>query len=167
MRAGTLGFIGYSLFAGFSIPGIDNAAHLGGLLGGLVMGAALASAQRSPGQALRNPTYNASQTGLLELRPYPHLRTVEANGHLGTVLFSGSAKNAPVVPAGKDGTVRVSKTAKNINSSGHLKLLIKFADAHPVRQHLDWFGVAERSIRRNFPAAMADALAQALATARK
>lgn len=42
MRSGTLGFIGYSLFAGFSIPGIDNAAHLGGLLGGLVMGAALA-----------------------------------------------------------------------------------------------------------------------------
>ena len=38
MRSGTLGFIGYSLFAGFSIPGIDNAAHLGGLVGGLVGG---------------------------------------------------------------------------------------------------------------------------------
>lgn len=42
MRSGTLGFIGYSLFAGFAIAGIDNAAHLGGLLGGLILGAALA-----------------------------------------------------------------------------------------------------------------------------
>ena len=42
MRSGTLGFIGYSLFAGFTIPGIDNAAHLGGLVGGLVLGAAFA-----------------------------------------------------------------------------------------------------------------------------
>lgn len=42
MRSGTLGFIGYSLFAGFSIPGIDNAAHVGGLAGGLVLGAAFA-----------------------------------------------------------------------------------------------------------------------------
>ena len=48
MRAGTLGFIGYSLFAGFSIPGIDNAAHLGGLLCGLVMGAALAQPVVAP-----------------------------------------------------------------------------------------------------------------------
>ena len=42
MRSGTLGFICYSLFAGFTIPGIDNAAHLGGLVGGLVLGAAFA-----------------------------------------------------------------------------------------------------------------------------
>lgn len=42
MRSGTLGFLGYSLFAGFAIAGIDNAAHLGGLLGGLILGAALA-----------------------------------------------------------------------------------------------------------------------------
>ena len=42
MRSGTLGFIGYSLFAGYSLPGIDNAAHLGGLAGGLLLGAAFA-----------------------------------------------------------------------------------------------------------------------------
>lgn len=42
MRSGTLGFIGYSLFAGFAVPGIDNAAHVGGLLGGLLLGATLA-----------------------------------------------------------------------------------------------------------------------------
>ena len=57
MRAGTLGFIGYSLFAGFSIPGIDNAAHLGGLLGagdgrgaGPAGGGAEPVSWRSPGR---------------------------------------------------------------------------------------------------------------------
>lgn len=42
MRSGTLGFIAYSLFAGFSLPGIDNAAHLGGLAGGIILGLAFA-----------------------------------------------------------------------------------------------------------------------------
>lgn len=48
MRSGTLGFIAYSLFAGFSLPGIDNAAHLGGLAGGFVLGLALAEPVVSP-----------------------------------------------------------------------------------------------------------------------
>lgn len=38
IRSLTLAFIGYSLFAGVAIPGIDNAAHLGGLLGGIALG---------------------------------------------------------------------------------------------------------------------------------
>ncbi|KAB2970579.1 rhomboid family intramembrane serine protease [Zoogloea sp.] len=48
MRSGTLGFIGYSLFAGFALPGIDNAAHLGGLLAGLVLGACMAMPLAAP-----------------------------------------------------------------------------------------------------------------------
>lgn len=48
MRSGTLGFIGYSLFAGFALPGIDNAAHLGGLLAGIVLGAAMAVPLAAP-----------------------------------------------------------------------------------------------------------------------
>jgi rhomboid protease GluP len=48
MRSGTLGFIGYSLFAGFSLQGIDNAAHLGGLAGGLLLGLAFAEPIVSP-----------------------------------------------------------------------------------------------------------------------
>lgn len=39
IRSGTVGFIGYSLFAGFMVPGIDNSAHIGGLLAGFVLGA--------------------------------------------------------------------------------------------------------------------------------
>lgn len=48
MRSGTLGFIGYSLFAGFALPGIDNAAHLGGLVAGLVLGAVMAMPLAAP-----------------------------------------------------------------------------------------------------------------------
>lgn len=58
MRSGTLGFLGYSLFAGFAIAGIDNAAHLGGLLGGLILGAALAE----PVQASRPVRWLALRT---------------------------------------------------------------------------------------------------------
>jgi rhomboid protease GluP len=38
----TLPFVGYNLFIGATVPGIDNAAHLGGLVGGFVMGYAFA-----------------------------------------------------------------------------------------------------------------------------
>lgn len=41
-RNSTLGFIGFNLLYGFSQANIDNGAHLGGLLGGLVFGLLLA-----------------------------------------------------------------------------------------------------------------------------
>lgn len=41
-RASTIGFIGYSVVFGFLVPGIDNAAHLGGLVAGLLLGWLLA-----------------------------------------------------------------------------------------------------------------------------
>jgi rhomboid protease GluP len=48
LRSGTLGFIAYSLFAGFALPGIDNAAHIGGLLGGMLLGAGMAPSLGKP-----------------------------------------------------------------------------------------------------------------------
>lgn len=42
LRSSATAFIGFSLFAGFSMPGIDNAAHIGGLIGGGVLGAGFA-----------------------------------------------------------------------------------------------------------------------------
>ena len=42
LRIGLFVFIGYSLIAGLLLPGIDNAAHVGGLLTGVVLGAAFA-----------------------------------------------------------------------------------------------------------------------------
>jgi len=41
-RNSTLAFVGYALISGFSTPGIDNAAHLGGLAGGFLAGLLLA-----------------------------------------------------------------------------------------------------------------------------
>lgn len=41
-RAGTLSFLGYNLVFGFIVPGIDNAAHIGGFVGGFAAGMALA-----------------------------------------------------------------------------------------------------------------------------
>lgn len=38
LRHSALFFTGFSLFYGFSVPGIDNAAHLGGLAGGVLLG---------------------------------------------------------------------------------------------------------------------------------
>ena len=38
MRTMTLSFVGYSLLLGFAIPGVDNAAHVGGLAAGLFLG---------------------------------------------------------------------------------------------------------------------------------
>lgn len=48
MRRMTLSFVGYSLVLGFAIPGVDNAAHVGGLCAGLAIGGILSAAGRSP-----------------------------------------------------------------------------------------------------------------------
>lgn len=42
MRTSLLGFIGISLFMGFTIANIDNAAHIGGLISGFVLASVLA-----------------------------------------------------------------------------------------------------------------------------
>ncbi len=44
MKSSIGGFIVYNLIFGFSIPGIDQAAHIGGLLAGAICGAVLAEA---------------------------------------------------------------------------------------------------------------------------
>jgi rhomboid protease GluP len=49
-----LSFAGYNLFFGAVIPGISNAAHLGGLIAGLGLGAVLAPGLTAP-QDQRNP----------------------------------------------------------------------------------------------------------------
>ncbi|MEC5397045.1 rhomboid family intramembrane serine protease [Uliginosibacterium sp. H1] len=48
VRSGVVAFIGYSLFAGFMVPGVDNAAHVGGLLAGVVLGAGMAVSVAQP-----------------------------------------------------------------------------------------------------------------------
>lgn len=47
-----------------------------------------------------------------------------------------------------------------------LKLLVRFEDPLPVHQRFDWFGLAQRTVRRWFNAEFAAAFRRALATAR-
>jgi hypothetical protein len=66
--------------------------------------------------------------------------------------------------ATRTGKLRVAK--HRMNTSGRLILLVKFTDAHPAKQYLDWFGVAERTVAKNFNRVMGKALARAIATAK-
>jgi rhomboid protease GluP len=70
LRISTSTFVVYSLFYGFVQSGIDNAAHLGGLAGGLIMGLILArpldEAKRMHGRLRR-----AALGGLLALVTLP------------------------------------------------------------------------------------------------
>lgn len=51
LRAMTLSFVGYSLLLGFAIPGVDNAAHIGGVLGGIALGSVLSGVHRKRSMA--------------------------------------------------------------------------------------------------------------------
>lgn len=59
------------------------------------------------------------------------------------------------------------RTRKGLNTGSRLKLLVRFTDAHDVRQNLDWFGVAQATVDRTFNREMGRALAQAIASARR
>ncbi|WP_157218686.1 hypothetical protein [Flavisphingomonas formosensis] len=62
---------------------------------------------------------------------------------------------------------RKAKRAKpGTAQPGHLKLLIRFSDPAPVKEHLDFFRAAEAYLRRNARKAFEDAYAQAIATKR-
>jgi hypothetical protein len=56
---------------------------------------------------------------------------------------------------------------KATNTTGHLKLLIRFTDAHKATQHLDYRKRADMLVRQNFNSEMGLALAKAIATGRK
>lgn len=71
---------------------------------------------------------------------------------------------AKVAVMSKTGKIR--NTRKGLNTSGKLVLLVKFQDAHPARQHLDWFGVAQRTVAKTFNREMGKALARAIASAK-
>ena len=77
-------------------------------------------------------------------------RSVEAGAAVATITRTGKIRN----------------TRKASNTSGHLVLLVKFADAHKATQFLDWFKVAERAVAKNFNREMGKALGRAIASAR-
>jgi hypothetical protein len=86
------------------------------------------------------------------------------NGLVNGVWQRTTVAGAGAAVVGRNGKVRT--TRKGLNTSGHLVLLVKFEDAHPVRQYLNWFEVAGRTVAREFNKEMGKALARAIATAR-
>jgi hypothetical protein len=84
-----------------------------------------------------------------------------AEGEFGTK----PVKQVRVLKSGKV-VVTTRKAYVPSRADRRLRLLIKFTGAHEVRQHLDWFGVAERTVAKHFNEEMGRALARALATAK-
>ena len=79
MRRLLAGVVFYSLVIGFLIPGIDNAAHVGGLAAGLVLGAALAVPLEVPAGATWRALagwalVTAASAALWQATPAPHHR---------------------------------------------------------------------------------------------
>lgn len=63
-------------------------------------------------------------------------------------------------------TGKVRRTRKGVNTSGRMKLLIAFTDAHPVRQRLRYRELAQRVVDRQFAKRFDAAMAAAIRTAR-
>lgn len=59
---------------------------------------------------------------------------------------------------------RAGRGSLFVKGHGALKLLIRFGDALPVTQHLDWFKRAQQIVNRNFDREFGRALAKAIAT---
>lgn len=69
----------------------------------LLLGAVFAASQRTPGESLQNADYGVRRTGLLLPSPYPHLRTLNADGTFSTLIFTGWTKSNVDLPATKVG----------------------------------------------------------------
>ena len=86
----------------------------------LAAGLAFAGFQRSPGEQLRPGVYGAQHAGLLFQLPYPHLRTLDANGNVTTLLFTGWTKNNPDVPGDK--VAQAVVVSGNVYERGGLRM---------------------------------------------
>jgi methionine sulfoxide reductase heme-binding subunit len=112
-------FVGY-------LPMSPRAARQSLARAGVVAGAVLlagvgfAGFQRSPGDGLRPGAYGVQHAGLLFARPYPHLRTLGADGAVTTLLFTGWTKNNPDVPADK--VAQAVVVSGNVYERGGLRM---------------------------------------------
>lgn len=86
----------------------------------LIAGLVFAGFQRSPGEDLRPGAYGVQHAGLVFERPYPHLRTLNADGAVTTLLFTGWTKNNPDVPADK--VAQAVVVSGNVYERGGLRM---------------------------------------------
>ena len=123
-------FVGYlrtsQLASQFSLAA---AASLAAVV--LLLGTVFASFQRPPGAALQAGVYGVRQTGLLLALPYPHLRTLNADGSFTTLLFTGWVKNNVSVPTEKTGHA-VTATGNRYERAG-LQMLESGGDFEPAQ----------------------------------
>ncbi|HIC7208558.1 hypothetical protein [Burkholderia stabilis] len=114
-------------------------------------------------KTLLNQYGNFSQNALqrLEARPDVFVGTVKTkSGESIGGVWQRPTNVKAVKRSGKRGVA-----LRGVNKSDHLKLLIRFGDAEPVRQHLEFgeraFEVADEHFGREFERAMARAIATA------
>jgi hypothetical protein len=125
-----------------------------------------------PGRALLNPKDIAlNQYGQLPRRTLAALKArsdifigkVKTKRGIVNGVWQRSAATA-VVTNKRTGKTRISK--KGVNATGKLKLLIRFGDALPVRQRLNYQARAKQVIDREFNREFGKAMARAIASAR-
>lgn len=130
-------------------------------------------------RALLNPkAVDLDQYGNIPRRKLAQLKA-NKDVFFGTVNFKNGNSVSGVWLRGDRGT-RSGKNNRNAGKHGSLgnsqgkvggarttlTLLIRFGDALPVKQHIDWEGTAQRIVTGNFDRVFGRALAKAIATAR-
>ena len=98
----------------------------------LLLGTAFAAFQRPPGDGLHAEAYGVRETGLLLASPYPHLRTLNADGTIATLLFTGWVKNNVDLPAEKIGQAVIA-TGNRYERAG-LRMLEGGGDFEAARE---------------------------------
>ncbi len=114
-------------------------------------------------KALLNPYGNLSKTTLTRLKQ-------RSDVFIGTVKTKqgeriGGVWQRPYIRVNQKRRGR-SKVPAGSNTTGRLKLLMRFGDALPVRQHFDYRKRADWVVRKQFNKVFGQALARAIATAR-
>ncbi|SIT43682.1 conserved hypothetical protein [Paraburkholderia piptadeniae] len=116
-------------------------------------------------RALLNKYGNLSTTTLNRLKGRPDIFVGTIKTRSGESIGGVWQRPAPTKVIRTPGVK--SKALRGQNQSGHLKLLIRFGDARPVRQHLDFGGRAQTVVQRAFAVEFGKALAKAVATRRR
>jgi hypothetical protein len=103
---------------------------------------------------------NLSRRQLAQLKNRPDIFIGKVKTRKGQII-NGVWQRPP-----KEGATGRKRTGRLVNTTGQLRLLIRFADAHQVTQHLGWHALAHRVVMQNYKAQFGRAMAYALASAR-